>query len=275
VSEDAARLGRAIGARLPQAAVVWLSEQRMAVAASLDGEGRVWASLLTGPAGFLRPVDDELLVVETRAAPADPLVQNLALRPELGVLVIDLARRKRLRLNGRGLLDQGRIFLAVEQAYANCPKYITPRRVEPVQRGPISYRRSDALDADQRGWTAGADCFFVASHHPQGGADASHRGGAPGFVEVLGPRSLAFPDYPGNNMFNTFGNIAERSRVGLLFLDFETGATLQLTGRATLAWTQEAAKHGASRAVTFELDEVLETHDGGVIGARVAEPPGA
>jgi hypothetical protein len=273
VSEDAARVGRAIAAGLPPSNQQFLSEQRMAVAASLDDSGRVWASLLTGPPGFLRRVDDELLLIGGRLAPADPLVRNLALRPELGMLVIDLARRRRLRVNGRGIQDVGRIFLAVEQAYGNCPKYIQPRRVERVHGTALSHAQSTALDASQQAWIAGADCFFIASHHPQGGADASHRGGRPGFVTVLGPRSLSFPDYPGNNMFNTLGNIEAQPRAGLLFLDFETGGTLQLTGRASLDREYEpraSDPRGRRAVVSFELDLALETRAAGVTGRILA-----
>jgi predicted pyridoxine 5'-phosphate oxidase superfamily flavin-nucleotide-binding protein len=116
VAEDAGRVGRTIADKLPPVAYKFLSEQRMAVAAWVDQAGRVWASLLTGPPGFLRPIDQELLLIEGRLAPADRLAGNLAERPELGLLVIDLVRRRRLRVNGRGLLDGNRIFLAVEQA---------------------------------------------------------------------------------------------------------------------------------------------------------------
>jgi uncharacterized protein len=272
VSEDAERVGEIIGDALPPTVGRFLVEQRLAVAASVDGDGRVWASLLTGSPGFIRAVDAEHLLVESRLAPADPLARNLAVRPELGLLVIDLARRRRLRVNGRGVRDGNRISLAVQQAYGNCPKYIKPRRVEPLPQAASSDRQSTALDAGQQAWIAGADSFFIASYHPQGGADASHRGGPPGFVSVHGPKSLSFPDYPGNNMFNTLGNIAAQPRVGLLFLDFEAGGTLQLTGRASLDWHPDEAAPGAGAGravVSFELDLALETHGHGVIARTV------
>jgi len=61
--------------------------------------------------------------------------------------------------------------------------------------------------------------------------DASHRGGEPGFVQVLDDNHLLWPDYAGNNHFNTLGNLLVDSRVGLLFVDFAGGHLLQLSGR--------------------------------------------
>ena len=109
-------------------------------------------------------------------------------------------------------------------------------------------RRSSALDARTRALVAGADTFFIATWHPGGGADASHRGGRPGFVRVLDDRTLEFPDYPGNNMFNTLGNLVGHPRAGLLFVDFERGDLLQLTGRAKIRWEPATAvRRGRSR----------------------------
>ena len=71
--------------------------------------------------------------------------------------------------------------------------------------------------------------------HPTRGADASHRGGASGFVRVDGA-DLWWPDYAGNNMFTSMGNIAANPDAALLFVDFATGATLHLSGTATLEW---------------------------------------
>jgi predicted pyridoxine 5'-phosphate oxidase superfamily flavin-nucleotide-binding protein len=257
VLEDAARVGRIIDDALTPQACIFLAEQQMAVVASVDDGGRVWASLLTGPPGFMRAVDDELLLIEPRLPAAEGVTRNLASRPELGLLAIDLVQRRRLRVNGRALAEEGRIYLSPRQVYGNCPRFIRPRRVRPVVESRSAAMAATALDARQRRWIEHADCFFVASCHPQGGADASHRGGEPGFVKVSGPRSLSFPDYPGNNMFNTLGNVAEHPIVGLLFLDFDEGATLQLTGRAAVGWT------GDGRAeVSFEADLVVEGRAG-------------
>ncbi len=252
VLDDAHAVGRIIASTLPSGAARFLARQRLAVAASLDAGGRVWASPLTGQPGFIQPVDERLLHLSTQPRGADPLAGNLAARAELGLLVLDPATRQRMRFNGRGLLSPEGVFLLVDQVYGNCPKYIQSRRFEADDpRGPLAPARVTAsLDAAQRTALAHADTLFIASFHPEGGADASHRGGFPGFVRVLGPELLRFDDFPGNGMFNTLGNLVAYPRAGLLFVDFVTGDLLQATGHAGV---------GPDFAVTFHVDEVRAT----------------
>jgi predicted pyridoxine 5'-phosphate oxidase superfamily flavin-nucleotide-binding protein len=108
---------------------------------------------------------------------------------------------------------------------------------------------------------AAADTFVIATAARDGSADASHRGGSPGFVTVHGDRRLSFPDYAGNSMFLTLGNLAANPRAGLLFIDWETGDTLQLSGRAAVDWSpsRAAAIPGAERVVDLEVERVIAT----------------
>jgi hypothetical protein len=115
------------------------------------------------------------------------------------------------------------------------------------------------LSAEQLCRIRGADTLFIATAHPERGADASHRGGGPGFVSA-GPGRVSWPDYPGNTMFNTLGNIESYGRAGLLFIDFETGRTLQITGRAAVGWETEDDRSASAigRPVTVDVEEVIE-----------------
>ncbi|HET7293227.1 MAG TPA: pyridoxamine 5'-phosphate oxidase family protein [Vicinamibacteria bacterium] len=264
VAEAALAVGRIIASELPAGIERFLARQRFAVAASVESSGRVWASLLTGPAGFIAPVDRTLLRLAARPSAGDPLADALAARPELGVLVLDPRTRQRMRFNGRGLLSPEGVFLRVEQAYGNCPKYIQRRRPEPDAEGGAAgpTRVGSVLDARQQEWVARADTFFIASLHPEGGADASHRGGFPGFVRVLARDRLAFDDYPGNGMFNTLGNLVAQPRAGLLFVDFATGGVLQLTGRAEV---------GRDFCVAFKIEEVADTPRGSALRFSLLE----
>ena len=80
-----------------------------------------------------------------------------------------------------------------------------------------------------------ADTLFIGSSEEQGGdLDASHRGGKPGFVHVDSDKQLWFNDYPGNNFFQTFGNIQRYPYVGLMFIDFDSGDLLLLSGQSHL-----------------------------------------
>ena len=79
------------------------------------------------------------------------------------------------------------------------------------------------------------DMFFLATVDSRGQPSCSYKGGDPGFVRVLDARTLAFPLYNGNGMFLSAGNIAEQSKVGLLFIDFETPNRLRVQGTARTA----------------------------------------
>lgn len=264
--EDAERVGRIIASEIPPAVRPLLLNQRMAVAASLDERDRPWASLLTGPAGFIQAVEGHLLRMAAAPLPDDPLATNVRTHPELGLLVIDPRTRRRLRFNGRGLLSSDGLFLLAHEVYGNCPKYIQKRRLLGEREGAAgAARRSSSLDGRTRALVAGANTFFIATWHPRGGADASHRGGRPGFVRVLDDTTLEFPDYPGNNMFNTLGNLVGHPRAGLLFVDFERGDLVQLTGRAQVLWKPETA-------VRVAIEEVRETPRGSSLRFELVEP---
>ncbi|HEU4404862.1 MAG TPA: pyridoxamine 5'-phosphate oxidase family protein [Polyangiaceae bacterium] len=239
------------------------------VAAARDAEGRPWATLLAGPPGFASSPDPRRLVIAASPGPGDALEGRLGAGGEVGVLGIELSTRRRNRVNGRvAAAGPSGLELAVDQTFGNCPQYIRPRhwRWAPAPAGPPPGERTRALTPAMIARIGAADTFFIASgHRGEGeassyGMDASHRGGPPGFVRVEGERRLVFPDYAGNNHFNTLGNLVLDGRAGLLFVDFEGGGLLQLTGRVTIDWGSPAlALHpGAQRLLVFELDEAVD-----------------
>ncbi|CAA9479927.1 MAG: probable iron-sulfur binding protein YPO1417 [uncultured Rubrobacteraceae bacterium] len=261
----AERVGNGIRPVIPPAAREFLKEQPMVVVGSVGADGRVWASLLACEPGFARALDERTVIIDAAPVPGDPLAENLAAgagATAVGVIAIDLASRRRMRLNGKAERRPDGIRVRAEQVYANCPKYIQAREWEKVAHNPgagrRNVRRAGTLTDEQRRRISRADTFFVASAHPGHGADASHRGGQPGFVRFLDDDTLEFPDYSGNTMFNTLGNIAANPDAGLLFVDFERGGTLQLAGEAKVVWEPERAARfvGAERMVEFRVDEV-------------------
>lgn len=280
----AERIGNGIHAVIPPVAAAFVAAQRMAVLAAADREGRVWASLLGGEPGFLHAADERTLRIVAGPAPGGPLHGQVESGAAVGVLAIDLATRRRMRLNGTAEWESGGGALVVRAAevYSNCPKYIQARDAEEEEDGESGRedgeagapRVSDALSEAHRAWVAGADTFFVASRAPGGGADASHRGGRSGFVRVEDPRTLLFPDYAGNSMFNTLGNLAADPACGLLFPDFGRGAALHLSGRAEIVWEgpEVRALPGAERAVRFHVERVVETGEGSAPRLRLREP---
>jgi len=273
VTPQACEVGKIVRPFIPPAAQAFAREQRIAVLSTADPQGQVWASLLSGPAGFLQAADD-LLRSERLPVEGDPGRENLGPGAQAGVLIIDLATRRRMRVNGTVAAVDSGFSLHPREVYGNCPQYIHVREAEPDQPGAgRSVLSGSSLSDAQREWIAGAATFFLATRHPEAGADASHRGGAPGFVRVPDANHLRFPDYPGNKMFNSLGNIAVEPRAGLLFVDFETGASLQLTGRASVLWEPEARRDfpGAERVVEFEAASVVEIGGATAVRLRLAQ----
>jgi uncharacterized protein len=261
----AERIGNSIHPTIPPGGRGFFEEQTIVVVGYVGADGRVWASLLAGGPGFVRALDERTVRIGAEPLPCDPLAGALqGTSTKVGVLAIDLATRRRLRLNGEAERHPDGIYMRTRQVYANCPKYIQTREpetsgVEPGLRDGYA-RRSRGLTDEQRRLISDADTFFIASAHAEGGADASHRGGNPGFVRFLGENTLEFPDYSGNTMFNTLGNIAVNPNARLLFLDFEHGGTRQLTGEARIVWDAGRAARfaGAERVVEFRVEEAVE-----------------
>jgi len=115
---------------------------------------------------------------------------------------------------------------------------IQQRLLEPARSGRdlAGARHATALAEADAQLIRRADTFFLGTVHPERGADASHRGGPAGFVRLDGASRLWWPDYQGNNLFNSLGNLAVDPEAALLFFNFHDGQALQLSGTAGVEW---------------------------------------
>lgn len=212
------------------------------VTGTVDADGNAWAGLLSGKPGFARSADPRTLSIAATLNADDPATAGIVDGTAIALLGIELHTRRRNRLNGivRNR-NAGDFDVVVEQAYGNCPQYIQLRDFsfvrDAAEPSPASPQILKQLDERARAIITGADTFFVASYiERQNGhreVDVSHRGGKPGFVR-LDESCLIVPDYPGNQFFNTLGNILKNPRTGLVFVDFSRGDLLQLSGDATI-----------------------------------------
>ncbi|NGO12103.1 pyridoxamine 5'-phosphate oxidase family protein [Streptomyces sp. HC44] len=264
VRESADHVGRSVGQGIRPVAAAFLELQPMLVLGAADGVGHVWASLLTGTPGFVRATGPRQISVAGALREGDPLADTLTAGAPAGIpvgtIALDPRTRRRMRLNGRARPTPRGFAVEADQVFSNCPKYLQKReRYEEVERRPSSdaVRSGAQLTDEQRTFIETADTFFLATVHDQG-ADASHRGGNPGFVRTDSPYELSWPDYSGNSMFLTLGNLMADPRAGLLFLDWTTGTTLQLTGTARTEFAPDEAPDG-ERTVRFTVTEVVET----------------
>lgn len=236
---------------MPDQHRLFFEELPFLVLGSIDPSGRPWATLRAGPAGFIQSPDDTHLAIASGADPEDPAVVEVG--APLGMLGIAPHTRRRNRANGvveESSADALRV--QVTQSFGNCPRFITRREAvfQPLAGAKPEAVRADHLDRDARLAIEAADTFFVASYvrHADGSADVdvSHRGGPAGFVRIEGDGTLVIPDYAGNNFFNTLGNFVRNPVAGLLFVDFDRGDLLQLTGQVELRLddtSDDAARH--------------------------------
>jgi predicted pyridoxine 5'-phosphate oxidase superfamily flavin-nucleotide-binding protein len=264
----ACRVSKSIHASIPPAAREFLRNQAMAILSTVDPNGRVWASLLTGQPGFLHATGERTVQIDATPVPGDPLSESLRVGDRVGLLAIEFATRRRMRINGMvAAYRDGHLSVQTDQVYANCPKYIQARVAsgQGGHEGAVqAVRRAVRFTDEHQRWIEQADTFFIASFHEASGADVSHRGGNPGFIHVENGNTLVWPDYSGNQMFQSLGNISVNPNAGLLFIDFESGSTLQLTGQAHVIWDNDQVRAfaGAERLVEFHIEQVIE-----IIGA--------
>lgn len=92
----------------------------------------------------------------------------------------------------------------------------------------------DRISADDAAFIGRQDLFFLATADEQGQPNCSYKGGEPGFVRVVDDRTLAFPNYNGNGMYVSAGNMLRNPHVGLLFVDFVDTGRLRVNGTATI-----------------------------------------
>ena len=90
------------------------------------------------------------------------------------------------------------------------------------------------ITPDDRAFIERMDMFFLATADKAGRPSCSYKGGDPGFVRVLDPQTLVFPNYDGNGMYLSMGNALENPEVGMLFIDFENRKRMRLNGTARI-----------------------------------------
>jgi uncharacterized protein len=277
VRAGAEEVGEGIVNFVPERAADFLEQRQMVLLGTVDSERRSAASVIVGQPGFISVPDERTVLVGALPPAGDPALENLARESQAALLAIDFVNPRRVRANGIGAIKDGAIVIRTEQVYGNCRRYIQERVFVGWRDSPpapdMQIARAFELSQSEREQITNADTFFIASEHPEQGADISHKGGSPGFVRVVDSRHLAYPDFNGNSMFNTLGNLAINPHAGLLFIDFESGRTLQLRGTASIDWDPDRAHAfaGAERVVDFAIETVIDNGVGFPLIAKLRQ----
>lgn len=251
---------------LPDPFRQFFSQLSYVIVGTVEEGGNPWASILVGKPGFLSAPNDRTLQVTAKPLLGDPSINTLAKGIDIGLLGIELHTRRRNRLNGTvAAIHADGFDVQVGQSFGNCPQYIQARMFELDENTPTTptlVQQIATFGEVEQVMIKASDTFFIATAYQDEsagaarGVDVSHRGGKSGFVRIDNDRTLTIPDFSGNHHFNTFGNLALNPHAGLLFVDFDQGNLLYLTGSAEVIWegAEIIAYEGAERLIRFHLE---------------------
>ncbi|MDI1489697.1 MAG: hypothetical protein OHK93_000895 [Ramalina farinacea] len=262
-----------------------------------DDEGRPWTTLLGGEQGFARSLGQSIVGVRALAdSDHDPVLRTLLAQPrlstpgeyetarEFSALGIHLASRDRVKLQGR-LLGGSRVgnesilntsqdeaievqmALAIEGSLGNCPKYLNKKDIVLAVPQPVPLPATLPLSQPALDLLAKADTIFITSHHPSH-MSTNHRGGPPGFIRVECNDSqsviLAYPEYSGNRLYQTLGNLILDPRAGIVVPDFDTGNVLYISGTTKIIFGKDASRllPRSNLAVQIRVDAAKFVHKG-------------
>ncbi|KZF23822.1 oxidoreductase [Xylona heveae TC161] len=243
---------------------------------TLDAKKRPWTTILGGEAGFARPIGSSIIGISTLVDKKDdPVIESLlkgrddgeVVQPGkdgimIGGLAIDLEHRMRVKLYGKMIagslqafeehgaretnaIGQLQLAVRIDESLGNCPKYLNKKQIQPATPTPKLISDSPQLSPQAISLLSKADLFFISSSHGSHDMDTNHRGGPPGFVRVLSndPSGavIVYPEYSGNRLYQTLGNLQTTPLAGLAIPDFDTGDAIYLTGRTEVLIGHDAA----------------------------------
>lgn len=212
--------------------------------AAQDGAGVMRFAALAGAPPLMEEIAEGTLLLSAAPAGWQPL-EGGRLSALCGALAVNLGQRRRARLNGTLARTAEGWTLAATERFINCRKYIAPSlalagspRSGPAARAPLA-----PDDPWLAAVLAGAETAFLASISPAGLPDLSHRGGPAGFLSWH-EGVLTWPEYVGDGMFKSAGNVRATGAATLLAVDLASGDAAELWGRATYATVR---REGAPR----------------------------
>ncbi|KAF2438236.1 hypothetical protein P171DRAFT_170449 [Karstenula rhodostoma CBS 690.94] len=282
----------------PQAAFR-LQQAPLLAIGTLDSQDRPWTSLWGGNHGFSEMLGGGIVGTRTLVDAAhDPVVQALVGHAQKGEMVpgkdkmlagltIDLVERKRVKIFGRmvagcvnevkvevednhakpvsmpEMQDQVQLITKIEQSLGNCPKYLNAYEIRPALVSPTLMSQSETLSEEAKALILKSDMFFLTTSVPED-MDTNHRGGPPGFVRILSDTEIVYPEYSGNRLYQSLGNLLINPKVGVTFPAYNTGDVVYITGNAEVVVGDDAAAllPGSNLAVKIKIGEARHVKEG-------------
>jgi hypothetical protein len=240
-------------------------EADMVLLAAPDAGGVLRFSVLSGPPPLVEIAGEEPVRLRLLGGMTGELPQG-----RYGGLVISLAKARRARLNGELRLQEGQLELVADETFTLCRKYVVPSLALTAEAttGPVGRTPIAASDRWLQDVLARAETTFLASVGPDGGPDIAHRGGPPGFVTFdAASETLSWPEYVGDGIFKSAGNVRATGRFTLLVPDLDSGDGVELVGTASYTNTRPERR--------LRLDPLVQHRDPfpvqGVIEGQVAQ----
>ena len=203
----------------------------MFLLATTDDDGALRFTVLSGPPGFVEPAGRPTLRL-----PVPPAIVLAGPEPTpCGGLAINLGVWRRARVNGVLAPDgPAACTLDATETFTLCRKYMAPSLGigEALHIGPLSREPLPLDDPWLAEVLAAAETTFLASVSPDGRPDVAHRGGPPGFITLdAAARRLSWPEYIGDGVFKSAGNVRTTGAFTLLVVDIDSGDGVELIGR--------------------------------------------
>jgi len=241
--EIASRLSELIQDSIPTKALDFIRQQSIIWIGTEGKDGFLWAFPLFGSPGFINPSKENLLEINSEDDFCIPGEWRSTLQrgKSIGCLAIDLATRRRLRINGFiREIRKNKLQIDIHESYPNCPKYIRKRE---LQGNPYFCEfaidsSGKELNEQTKNIIDRSDTAFVVSSAVNR-TDLSHRGGESGFIKHKLNNKILVPDYNGNSMFNTLGNFKINPQGGMVIVDFTQGYYLQISGKIDIIFDNE------------------------------------
>ncbi|KAL8675881.1 MAG: hypothetical protein Q9186_007536, partial [Xanthomendoza sp. 1 TL-2023] len=249
---------------------------------TLDSGGRPWTTILGGEAGFVRPLGQSNIGIKTLIDPTyDPVIsillhhddhsgQQKKDRPIAG-LGIDLETRSRVKLAGKFIAGALGGVLTTAGAKATEAQIVVKVEQSLVSSSlPLPVEAIDLL--------AKADIFFITTSHGGSTMGTNNRGGCPGFCRIMkndhSGTILLYPEYSGNRLYQTLGNLQTTPKAGIAIPDFDSGDVLYLTGTTEILVGQEAAAllPRSNLAVKVRVHEACLIHNSLAFKGQSGEP---
>ncbi|MBU3015074.1 pyridoxamine 5'-phosphate oxidase family protein [Poseidonibacter lekithochrous] len=236
VTKSADALSSMIKDTIPKIASYFLEDLNFCVLTLGTKNDNIFTSVVYDNKSFIKIISQNSFSINLKNKSHIPDIFFKQRLVNIGIIGLEFSSAKRIRINGKAKIINSEIIVLIDEIYSNCPKYIKKRFLQKQMKPLDTPIIENELELNQNliNVITNSDTFFLASGHKGKGLDVSYKGGEKGFVKVNSSTQLSFDDLPGNNLYNTLGNIYTNPYINMFFIDFENNNTYNILGNANI-----------------------------------------